>query len=197
MHGTSLHCRRNAERGSALVLAAISVVVLLAMAALAIDVVALYVARNEAQRAADAAALAGAAVFANSSCTTSGTCHDLLVSSALEPQVKAQAQAVGDENQVFGQNANINPATDITFPNPAGSDPDHDPLVQVTVHRDVPTFFAGALNRMLDGSASTIAVAATATAEAFNPSGSSLPFSTSCIKPWMLDNIDMDPAHAG
>ena len=43
---------------------------LLAMAALAIDVVTLYVARTEVQRAADAAALAGAKALADSGVTT-------------------------------------------------------------------------------------------------------------------------------
>jgi uncharacterized membrane protein len=51
-------------------LVAISIVSLLAMAALAIDVVTLYVARTEAQRAADAAALAGAKAMADSGITT-------------------------------------------------------------------------------------------------------------------------------
>ena len=51
-------------------LVAVSLVTLLAMAALAIDVVTLYVARSEMQRAADAAALAGAKAFVDSGVTS-------------------------------------------------------------------------------------------------------------------------------
>ena len=46
---------------------------LLAMAALAVDVVTLYVARSEMQRAADAAALAGAKAFVDSGVTSLAT----------------------------------------------------------------------------------------------------------------------------
>ena len=50
--------QRPEERGQTIILVAIALVSLLAMAALAIDVTTLYVARGEMQRAADAAALA-------------------------------------------------------------------------------------------------------------------------------------------
>ena len=51
---------RKNERGVTIVLVAFSLLALLGMAALAIDIATLYVAHGEAQRAADAAALAGA-----------------------------------------------------------------------------------------------------------------------------------------
>ena len=50
---------RRSERGQTIILVAVALVSLLAMAALAIDVTTLYVARGEMQCAADAAALAG------------------------------------------------------------------------------------------------------------------------------------------
>ncbi len=62
--------RRSGERGQTIILVAVSLVSLLAMAALAIDVVTLYVARSEMQRAADAAALAGAKAFVDSGVTS-------------------------------------------------------------------------------------------------------------------------------
>src|SRR5713101_10141123 len=65
--------RAHREKGQTIVLVALSIVTLLAMAALAIDVVTLYVARSEAQRAADAAALAGAKAFVDSGVTTDPT----------------------------------------------------------------------------------------------------------------------------
>jgi Flp pilus assembly protein TadG len=52
--------RRRREHGQTIILVAVAMVGLLGMVALAIDVVTLYVARSEMQRAADAAALAGA-----------------------------------------------------------------------------------------------------------------------------------------
>src|SRR6516162_2483162 len=57
------------QRGQTMILVAVSIVSLLAMAALAIDVVTLYVARTEIQGAADAAALAGAKAIADSGLT--------------------------------------------------------------------------------------------------------------------------------
>src|ERR1700674_3465734 len=74
--GTREHARkqRHVERGSTLYIVALSMVILLGMGALAIDLASLYVARNESQRAADSAALAGAKVFVESGCVTSGDC---------------------------------------------------------------------------------------------------------------------------
>ena len=60
MQQNILSRQRRQERGQTILLVAISLVSLLAMAALAIDVVTLYVASSQIQRAADAAALAGA-----------------------------------------------------------------------------------------------------------------------------------------
>jgi len=64
---------RRGERGQTILLVAVSIVSLLAMAALAIDVVTLYTARSETQRAADAAALAGAKAFVDSGVTSDPT----------------------------------------------------------------------------------------------------------------------------
>src|SRR5581483_3410483 len=173
------------ERGSTLLLAAFALVILLGMAALAIDVATLYVARTEAQRAADAAALAGATVFVNSGCTNSMSAPSTNCV-AFQSQVRKQAQFLGGQNEVFGQYANI-ANLDVSFP--PSSDP-NDPLVQVTVRRSVPTFLAGALLRFVGGAGSSSNVVAKATAEAFNPSvptlgpDPNLPFFTSCLKPW-------------
>ena len=57
---------RRPEKGMTLPLVAVFIVVLFAFAALAIDLGILYTARTSAQHAADAGALAGAAVFSNS-----------------------------------------------------------------------------------------------------------------------------------
>jgi hypothetical protein len=142
---------------------------------------AFYVARNEAQRAADAAALAGAKVFVETSCISLGTCSNFQV------QATQRAKTVGAQNTVFGQAANIQ-NSDVTFP-PA---PPQDPLITVTVQRTtargnaVPTFFAKILGK------STVDISAVATAEAYNPSGTSNPptFCTGCIRPWFVPNCD-------
>src|SRR5215510_578516 len=61
---------RRTERGQTMIFVAISIVSLLAMAALAVDIVTLYLARSEIQRAADAAALAAAKAIADSGVTS-------------------------------------------------------------------------------------------------------------------------------
>ena len=63
--------QRQNEQGQTIILVAISLVSLLAMAALAIDIVTLYLASSEIQRAADATALAAAKAIADSGVTTS------------------------------------------------------------------------------------------------------------------------------
>jgi uncharacterized membrane protein len=65
--------RHRKERGQTILLVAVVIVTILAMAALAIDVVTLYVARTEMQRAADGAALAAARAFVDSGVTTDPT----------------------------------------------------------------------------------------------------------------------------
>lgn len=177
------------QRGSTLMLSVVAIFLLLGMAALAIDCLTLYVARTDAQRAADAAALAGAKVFVTSGCTTAANC----TSGATATIVKQQAEDVGSQNKVFGQYANISNA-DITFPASPTND-GHDPMVEVNVHRVMPTLLAAALTRMLGGNANGVTVAAKATAEAFNPTGSSTPFATACIKPWLMPNCDPDSNH--
>src|SRR5216684_4372401 len=54
---------RNRERGVTMVLVAVAMIAMIAMAALSIDLITLYLAREEAQRSADAAALTAARVL--------------------------------------------------------------------------------------------------------------------------------------
>ncbi len=70
MRNQILSQRRPRERGQTILFVALAMVSLLGMAALAIDVVTLYLARSEIQRAADAAALAAAKAVADSGFTT-------------------------------------------------------------------------------------------------------------------------------
>src|SRR5256885_7688194 len=94
--------RRKGERGVTILLVTVALVVMLGLAALGIDVVTLYVARTEAQRAADAAALAGARAFVASGFTSGQL--GLVSSSAAQDQVcvsggRAGAWAADQEDQ--------------------------------------------------------------------------------------------------
>src|SRR5438876_1013371 len=60
---------RRREHGVTMVLVAVAMVAIIAIAALSIDVITLYLAREEAQRSADAAALAAARVISISGLT--------------------------------------------------------------------------------------------------------------------------------
>jgi putative Flp pilus-assembly TadE/G-like protein len=166
-----------------------------AMAALSIDVVTLYTARSEAQLAADGAALAGARVLANSGMTSA---PDATVGANAVPSAIAVATQVAASNPVGGRNlvpgaspcisgqeicVNINQGITNFIANPQ---------VTVQVQRsDLPTFFARIWGR------TALTVRASATAEAYNPSylqgtaaGPGLPVAPTCVKPWLLPNID-------
>ncbi|MFZ0803941.1 MAG: pilus assembly protein TadG-related protein [Terriglobales bacterium] len=179
--------RRRSQRGQTILLIAISMVSLLAMAALAIDVVTLYVARTEVQRAADAAALAGAKAIADSGLTTLPPADGNL------PNAKtlAQSMATSAINAVVSATPPINrvagsPPTLVGVPN-FNFVPNNNPTVTVILQQtNLPTFFA----RIWGQSAST--TSASATAEAYNPSNlaTSTPITPSCVKPWLVVNLD-------
>ena len=99
----------------------------------------------------------------------------------------AVAKKVATDNKVGGRN--LDPATEVTVTFPVeGSNPQ----VRVQVTRsDLPTFFARIWGR------TQVTVAASATAEAYNPSGLNTtlggeapPIAVACVKPWVLPNID-------
>jgi hypothetical protein len=180
---------REAQRGATLILVAVGLGVFLGISALAIDLAMLYVTRNEAQRAADAAALAGAKVFVTSGCTSaSGGC---VTGGAQEAPAKKWAETVGAQNKVGGQAAGIQDA-DVTFDYSASP---FNPRITVVVQRTkarsnaIPTFFVKIFG------VTTADIAAKATAEAYNPSGNSTgpTICAACLKPFMLANCD--PTH--
>ena len=157
-----------------------------AMAALSIDVVTLYTARSEAQLAADAGALAGARVFANSGVTSDASRRSTRNARTLATTI---AKQVASQNMVGGRTLNASEIT-VSFNQ---TDPAFDTNPHVTVQTtrtDLPTFFA----RIWGRTANT--VSASATAEAYNPSdaaalgGTTIPVAPLCVKPWLLPNID-------
>ncbi len=189
MNGQRRMRRSRSERGLSLILVAFGLVFLLAMAGLAIDLATLYVARNEEQRAADAAALAGASQFVTSS-VTSG----LITAQAAGPMAEAQAVTVGNQNLILGRSPNLSTSNfDSTCPAPSGVSGgcldfsySNDPQITVTVLQNVPTFF------MKIFGIQSVPVSVTATAEAYRPSGSGPDTAVNCVKPWLLPNCDMN-----
>ena len=172
------------ERGVTILLVAVCLAALLAMAALAIDVVTLYVARTEAQRASDAAALAGARLFAGPGYTSqsaSPTSADVCQSGGPSlAAANAVAGAVATQNQVAGRNVLAGNVAIACNTLPAGN-----PQIQVTIQQtNIPTFFARNWGRTASS------VSATSTAEAYNPSGAVVPISVSGVKPWLVPNCD-------
>ncbi len=109
-----------------------------AMAALSIDVVTLYTARSEAQLVADAAALAGARVLANSG-ATSDTTGTLGLMALAEPLASAVAIQVAQNSMVGGRYLVAgNGEVVVSF-----SGTPTNPRVTVRTQRtDLPTFFA-------------------------------------------------------
>jgi hypothetical protein len=191
---------RKNEQGVIITLVAVFLLFVIgAMAALSIDEVTLYTARSEAQLAADGAALAGARVLANSGMTSasSSAVGDNAVSLAL-----AVATQVAASSMVGGRTLNAGASTCtaevcVTIPE-TGVDFVANPHVTVQVQRaDLPTFFARIWGTK------QVKVAASATAEAYNPSslagttgGPGLPIAPACVKPWLLPNISPTPGNA-
>ncbi len=200
---------RRGERGVTMALVAAAMVAIMAMAALSIDAVTLYLANAEAQRSADSAALAAARVISLSGITgtastgTQGPYWQQICggSTSLATQT---AQAVAAQNTVGGATATVT----TTYSVGAGA-PNADcstlnagfavnPLVTVKVQRTLPTFFARIWGK--NGSS----VSATAAAEAFNSSNSGsivangiVPVQPRCVKPWIVPNFDpLNPSSA-
>src|ERR1039457_6464087 len=152
-----MHLRRERkhEQGVIITLVAVFMLfVIVAMAALAIDVVTLYTARSEAQLAADAAALAAARVLANSGATSDTTGGAMLNAQTFAQTIAVQ---VVEQNQIGGKNLTPANIVSIVF-----GGPDTNPTVTVKVQRtDLPTFFARIWG------VTQVAVAASATAEVY------------------------------
>jgi len=181
---------RSGESGVTILIVGLTLLVLVAMAALAIDVASLYVTRTEAQRAADAAALAAARMF-----VTSGYTSDpgrwtlpstLCVSGGPGSTAAANKQAaiVASENLIAGQPAAIR-SISCNF-DPAGTPAHGNPRITVTVEKTgAPAYFS----RIFGISAGVIS--ATSTAEAYNKSGHDTPeIVLTGVRPWLIPNCN-------
>ena len=186
---------RRRERGITLIFVVVAIFALLGVAALAIDLVTLYVSKAEAQRVADAAALAGAKGLIDSGVTAdpSNSQNDWTDACA---QASAQAQGVAAQGRIGGSPPPPGNVT-ITFgsggalgaacPNSGtpGTGFGVNPEIGVTVRSAaLPLFLAKIWGQR------TSTVSATALAEGFNPSGTNVPVAARCVAPWLLANID-------
>jgi hypothetical protein len=199
-----------------MVLVALAMVAIIAMAALSIDIITLYLAREEAQRSADAAALTAARVISISGITGdpsngSGSWQQVCGGST-SPATQA-AQAVAKQNVIGGGAGSVTVTYSAGSGNSSGSNTDCsalaspsatfgvNPMVTVQIQQTgLPTFFS----RIWGRSGNT--VSATATAEAFNPSnwasvgttGNIIPVQPRCVKPWIVPNRDpLNPGPTG
>ncbi|MGH7544505.1 MAG: pilus assembly protein TadG-related protein [Gemmatimonadota bacterium] len=160
--------RRAAERGATAVLVALGLVALLGVASLAIDIGMLLTARTEAQRTADAAALAGAGEWRASQGddgTTRSTAQDI---ASINPVIQEQVSVEDEDVEILPT----------------------DNIVRVTVHRTeerdnpVPTFFARVLGINLAD------ISAVAAAQVTSASTGSCPLPVALIDEWVDGDSD-------
>ncbi len=196
------------ERGVTMILVALAMIAIVAMAALSIDVITLYLAREEAQRSADQAALAAARVISLSGMTGDpgnvSSSWQAICGGATSPASQV-AVAVAQQSAVGGTAV---PTPTVTYSAGTGVSAQSNvdcsglpaafavnPMVTVQFTRpSLPTFFS----RIWGSGGST--VSASATAEAFNPSnsgnvgngttGTITPVQPRCVKPWLVPNLD-------
>ena len=203
--------KRTRERGITMLLVAVAMVTIIGMAALSIDVITLYLAREEAQHSADSAALGAAKVLSLSGITgdpTNSSGNWGTICDGTSGLATRVATAIANQNLVGGiapttiavtysaGSASSNPGTS-TCSTLNTSTFGINPVVTVKITRAaLPNFFS-----RIWGSAAT-SVSATASAEAFNPSNSAsagssgdiVPVQPRCVKPWVVPNLDpMNP----
>lgn len=185
------HPRHN-ERGVTMLLMVVAMLSMLAIVALAIDVITLYSARSETQRVADAAALAAAKALVDSG-VTSDPNNSINYPTAQGLATQA-AKDVGSQLVIGGRPVQAADVT-ATYSNTGTPNFGVNPQVTVTVQNAyLPAFFSRIWNR------STLTVQASATAEAFNPSnsGSAVPVTPRCVKPFLIPNCDpVNPNNLG
>jgi hypothetical protein len=168
---------------------------MLGIIALAIDVITLYSARSETQRAADSAALAAAKMLVDMGVTTDPTAT-VPTAAQIDAATKA-AQSVATNLSIAARQIQTSDVT-LSFPGSGSTTFPVNPKVSVTVQNtNLPTFFSRIWSR------AALTVRATATAEGFNPSnsasigGTAVPIIARGVKPFLIPNCDPNPAHTG
>jgi Flp pilus assembly protein TadG len=189
-----------------MILVALAMVAIIAMAALSIDVITLYLAREEAQRSADQAALAAARVISLSGMTGDPNNSALSWQAVCGGSTSPASQVAASVATQSGVGNAVPTVVSVTYSAGGQSGTDCsgftaggafavNPMVTVQLQRpSLPTFFS----RIWGSPGSTVNV--TATAEAFNPSNSGnvgnmppsaiTPVQPRCVKPWIVPNLD-------
>ena len=186
---------KNNERGVTMILVVLAMLSMLGIIALAIDVITLYSARSETQRAADSAALAAAKMLVDMGVTTDPTAT-VPTAAQIDAATKA-AQSVATNLSIAARQVQTSDVT-LSFPGSGSTTFPVNPKVSVTVQNtNLPTFFSRIWSR------AALTVRATATAEGFNPSnwasigGTAVPIIARGVKPFLIPNCDPNPAHTG
>ena len=186
---------KNNERGVTMILVVLAMLSMLGIIALAIDVITLYSARSETQRAADSAALAAAKMLVDMGVTTDPTAT-VPTAAQIDAATKA-AQSVAINLSIAARQVQTTDVS-LSFPGSGTTAFSINPKVTVTVQNaNLPTFFSRIWSR------AALTVRATATAEGFNASNSSsvggtaVPIIARGVKPFLIPNCDPNPAHTG
>jgi Flp pilus assembly protein TadG len=182
---------KNNERGVTMILVVLAMLSMLGIIALAIDVITLYSARSETQRAADSAALAAAKMLVDMGVTTDPTAT-VPTAAQIDAATKA-AQSVAINLSIAARQVQTTDVS-LSFPGSGTAAFSINPKVTVTVQNtNLPTFFSRIWSR------AALTVRATATAEGFNPSnsasigGTAVPIIARGVKPFLIPNCD--PVH--
>jgi putative Flp pilus-assembly TadE/G-like protein len=185
---------KHSERGVTMILVVLAMLSMLGIVALAIDLITLYSARSETQRAADSAALVAAKMLVDAGVT--GDPGNAALQATAQTIATTAAKDVAKQSVIAGQAIQAADVT-VTFPNSGAASFAINPQVSVTIQNaNLPTFFSRIWSR------AALTVRATASAEGFNPSNSSslsggagTPVVARCVKPFIIPNCD--PIHAG
>jgi hypothetical protein len=168
-----------------LFMVAAALVMLLGSAGLAIDLVSLYVARSEAQRAADSAALAAARRLVESN-----VFMGVVTQGEAEVTAETHAITMAAQNGIYGD-AVVITGDDIVFDWTVPTNPTVSVQVQRTSANGnpMPTLFMKVFG------VNEADVRAVATAEAYVPTEGGPGVCIGCIKPWIMPNCDPNEDH--
>src|SRR5438309_11166677 len=136
---------KNNERGVTMILVVLAMLSMLGIIALAIDVITLYSARSETQRAADSAALAAAKMLVDMGVTTDPTAT-VPTAAQIDAATKA-AQSVAINLSIAARQIQTSDVT-LSFPGSGSTTFPVNPKVTVTVQNaTLPTFFSSIRSR--------------------------------------------------
>jgi hypothetical protein len=178
-----MRSQKTVEKGVSIVIVAAGMTAFLGFLAIVLDLGMLYAARSDAQKAADAASLAGAKYFLDQ-----GSLPTTLTQT-MRDESKAYAKAIGAQNAIRG--GSVQPSEIVINDSDIQLVSTNPPVFEVTsrVQRTgLSTYFATIFG------VNAVDVAATAVARASKSSGSSgsptsFNVGAQCLKPWILQDL--------